>query len=321
MSLAFWVQNVGDRPTQGPISVVNTFTGPVSIQPGVPPGIPFHEWMYETTSATPIGPTECHEVATSLSCEITGPLQPGVQVAIEVIVTMSGQPSGTITDAIVTSGGGAPGVSEERSIAIASPGGFAFDGMSAELLNSDGSPDLSAGSVPAEFTTKLRWKSFFAKPDPAVASVDSDGYFKDVVDSPACGSDRQPVRERAVHSRRARKKLAGTAPRMCRAVRLTVRSVWRVLRWRIWCSRRACSIWSRRMVLCRAWVQRVGYFGSVGSLCASRRSRYRRDQPRHQHHDCGQLRRTVSVGRSVRSQSRHLPWCLRWYRTSMALEG
>jgi hypothetical protein len=175
MALRFWVQNVGDTATQGPITVVDTFGSQVtSVKPeGLAVG--------ETSSVTPIG-VECQSGTTSISCEITGALAPGVQVGPVAVAKIPSEATGSISDRIVVSGGGTTSTTEEeRSITIGSPGAFGFDRGAVEFLNANGSPDALAGSVPAEFTTKLDWKSFFTFTNAAAPSINSDEFFKDVV--------------------------------------------------------------------------------------------------------------------------------------------
>jgi hypothetical protein len=179
MSLRFWVQNVGDTPTKGPITVVDAFGSQVtSVKDKAPVG---GEFTGSTSSATPVG-VECQNGTTSLTCEITGSLQPGVQVAIQAVATLPVGSTGSVSDLITASGGGMVGTAqEENSIAIAPPGAFGFDSATADLLNADGSTDVKVGSVPAEFTTKLHWKSFFTYANLFGPSVDSIEFFKDVV--------------------------------------------------------------------------------------------------------------------------------------------
>ncbi len=68
-----------------------------------------------------------------------------------------------------------------NSIEIGSPGAFGFDSGAVELLDGNGSPEMLAGAVPAEFATKLDWKSFFTFTNSAAPSINSDEFFKDVV--------------------------------------------------------------------------------------------------------------------------------------------
>jgi hypothetical protein len=176
MTVRFFVENVGDKPTQGPIDVVDTFGQAVA---GVKSG---SQTGTNSAAEGPIGPTECQGGTTALSCVVDGPLRPGVQVYIEVTATVPAQQSGTISDAITVSGGGMIGTTqEERTIAIAPPGAFGFDAAAVELLNADESTDVQAGSVPAEYTTKLRWKSFYSQLNSLSKSVNSDEYAKNIV--------------------------------------------------------------------------------------------------------------------------------------------
>jgi hypothetical protein len=181
MTLRFFVQNTGGKPTQGPIDVVDAFGNAVT---NVKVGSQIENLTGET-SAAPEGAsitTSCQEGTTALSCAIEGSLQPGVQVFIELTATVSPLANGGIPDTVTVSGGGMAGTTQEEStIAIASPGAFGFDTAGIELPNADGSEDVLAASVPAEFTTKLRWKSFYSALNVVEKSVDNDEYIKDVV--------------------------------------------------------------------------------------------------------------------------------------------
>lgn len=174
MSLHFWVQNVGNSATNGPIIVVSAFSSQVTSVTSM------SGFTGATSSATPIE-VSCPEGTTSMSCEINGSLQPGVQIGIAVEPTVSAQAAGTVTDRIEVSGGEAAPVQEERAIAIGPRGAFGFDSAAAELLNPDGSSDQLASSVPAEYTTKLKWKSYFANKNPLGEATTSTQYFKEVV--------------------------------------------------------------------------------------------------------------------------------------------
>jgi hypothetical protein len=180
MVLQYWVQNVGNTATQGPVTVVDMFGSQVtSVEPQPEGGVGVS--VGDTSSVTPIG-VECQGGTSSISCEITGTLAPGVQVALPAVATIPDAATGSISDRIVVSGGGTAGATEEeRSIEIGSPGAFGFDSAAVELSNENGSPDVLAGSVPAEFTTKLDWKSFFTYANRFGPSIDSDEFFEDVV--------------------------------------------------------------------------------------------------------------------------------------------
>jgi hypothetical protein len=181
MTLGFFVQNVGDKPTQGPIDIVDAFGSAVTnVKAGSQ--IENNTGTSSSASGSASNPTQCQGGTTGLSCVIEGAMQPGVQVFIELTAIVSAQAEGAMPDTITVSGGGMIGATqEERMIAIASPGAFGFDAAGVELLNTDGSGDVLAGSVPAEFTTKLRWKSFYSRLSVLGGGGDNDEYVKDVV--------------------------------------------------------------------------------------------------------------------------------------------
>jgi hypothetical protein len=178
VALRFWIQNVGDTATSGPISVVDTFSSQVT---SVKSGTIASQGTGSTSSVTPIE-VNCQDGTTVLSCEINGSLQSGVQVEIEAAPVIAAGASASISDLISVSGGGTTRtVEEERLIEIGPRGAFGFDKAATEFLDANGSLDVLAGSVPAEYTTKLRWKSFYTDVNPEAPSTNSDELFKDVV--------------------------------------------------------------------------------------------------------------------------------------------
>ncbi len=178
MTVRMWVQNVGDGSTEGPIHFTNTFgSGVTNVKTLGATG------LVSSSNNVSSGPTECENGTVSVSCVIEGPLVPGAQVQIEVATTFSHEATGTISDTISVSGGGTSGtVQEERTISIDNPGPFGFTGAAVELPNNDGVPDVQAASPPAEYTTKLVWKSFYSDIiSPFPGTIDSVDFFKDVV--------------------------------------------------------------------------------------------------------------------------------------------
>jgi hypothetical protein len=175
--LRLWVQNTGDTATQGPITMVDTFGSQVTSVKSEHFGV---SGTGETSSVTPIG-VECQAGTVSMPCEITGSLAPGVQVKILVAIKVPAGAAGSISDRISLSGGEAARTAEESSMQIGTRGGFGFDSGAVELSKANGSPEIRASATPAEFATKLKWKSFFSYTNFAAPSVNSDEFFKDVV--------------------------------------------------------------------------------------------------------------------------------------------
>src|SRR5580704_10922563 len=99
ITLRFFVQNIGDKPTQGPIDVADSFgSGVTNVKAGSQ-----IENITGETSAAPGGvsiTTNCQGGTMGLACAIEGSLQPGVQVFIELTATVSPLASGGIPDTV-----------------------------------------------------------------------------------------------------------------------------------------------------------------------------------------------------------------------------
>jgi hypothetical protein len=179
MVLVLRIQNVGDSQTAGLIYVVDSF-GPWTLNPKSEAS--FTGKVSSEGNVPLAGPTSCEETASSIACAVPGPLPPGAQVQVDMDVTVPSDASGEIGDTVSVSGGGGAGEDrEERTIAIGPPGPFGFTKASVELPNADGSADALAGSVPAEYVTKLNWRSFWSEQSSLKHSIGSTELIKDVV--------------------------------------------------------------------------------------------------------------------------------------------
>jgi uncharacterized repeat protein (TIGR01451 family) len=170
------VQNVGNAATSGPVTITDTLS----------PGLTFVKTLAQTSQ----GLSElasCKESGQSLTCVLQAPMQPGVQLEINVKTTIDPKAEGTLTGDVTVSGGGSvEPVHSQQRMAIDPPGPFGFTLGEVQLMNADGSEALQAASVPAEYTTTLVWRSFASRYNggafsaeeyPSTASVE---HFKDV---------------------------------------------------------------------------------------------------------------------------------------------
>jgi hypothetical protein len=176
MSRWLSVENTGDEATSGTITVTDAFGS------GFEPLLPEYT---EIRYSAPGMEGACSIAGSAYNCTFTGELPPGAQVMIQTSAAVRPEATGTLTNSIAVSGGGAPGpVTSEQSVKIGPPGPFGFDQAGVSALNADGSQVAQAGSDPSDFTTTLEWRSFSSETyktqitTKAVASVEP---FKDVV--------------------------------------------------------------------------------------------------------------------------------------------
>jgi hypothetical protein len=103
------------------------------------------------------GPVECSLVSGSLvECTFEGTLPPYELLEAEIAVEVSAGAKSGETNEVVVSGGGAPGVSLKRPIAVSSsPTPFGPANYEQNASNEDGSLDTQAGSHPYGLTTVL----------------------------------------------------------------------------------------------------------------------------------------------------------------------
>lgn len=164
------IENVGDVPLTGQLTVINTFPagfGPVDPEMGgTVPGF------------------SCQIVAQTSTCSVdVAGLVPGAQVRLAYRTVVDPAATGTLVNAIEVSGGGmvAP-ASAEQELAIGPPGPFEIDQFAMSLLDASRNPAVRAGSTPRELTSTLAFRSF-AQPE-FRTSVSSERLKDTVVHAP-----------------------------------------------------------------------------------------------------------------------------------------
>ncbi len=165
-----YVENIGDEATTGKTLFSVTFG----------PGLVFGGEVISRGSGASQAFEPCEISGTTGRCSLPNTLAPGELWQIDVPIVVEAQ-AGTVTEQLSARGGGTVGaVDAERAITVGSPGPFGFSDAAAELLNPDDSEAVQAGSVPADFTTTLNFRSYTPKALgllPILASVE---HFKDV---------------------------------------------------------------------------------------------------------------------------------------------
>jgi uncharacterized repeat protein (TIGR01451 family) len=139
------VQNVGDAPLTGNLTVADTF----------PAGTTPVDAVVDDHSFT------CNTVAQTDSCaaDVSGVL-PGGQVYFHITPTIDGGASGPLVNSIEVTGGGTPqDLVVNQSMTAGPAGPFAFDVFSPALLDGAGAPAVQAGSDPADITTAVQFSS------------------------------------------------------------------------------------------------------------------------------------------------------------------
>jgi uncharacterized repeat protein (TIGR01451 family) len=175
--LTIAVQNVGNAPTSGPVTITDTLS----------PGLRFTFQEPEQVFSASMPSFSCGKAGQTLTCVGPGPLQPGAQVAIYVQTKIDPNAMGELTGDVTVSGGGTvEPVHVQQRMTIGPPGQFGFTLGEVQFTNADGSQAVQAGSNPAEYTTTLMWRSFASKYNGGflsreeISSMASVEHFKDV---------------------------------------------------------------------------------------------------------------------------------------------
>jgi hypothetical protein len=158
------VENVGNAPTSGPITVTQRIIGDAAPVEGIDvfPG------------------ASCEAAGAVTTCTTSAAAPPGAQFHSAYETRIASAASGSVIDDVTVSGGGSAGSkSVEKALTVGAPDPFDFVSSGAELTSLAGTPLTQAASVPAEFTTKLYFKTYGAKllGTPVTSNV---AHFKDV---------------------------------------------------------------------------------------------------------------------------------------------
>jgi hypothetical protein len=157
------IENVGNAPTSGPIKVTAALTGDAG--------------PLEAFNLIP--GASCEAVGQTLQCTTSEIMPPGVQLHGIFTTTIAPTASGSVAEELTVSGGGTAGTkSIEQVTTIGAPDPFGFVSSGAEFTSA-GALATQAASVPAEFTTKLYFKTYASKllGLPATSDV---AHFKDI---------------------------------------------------------------------------------------------------------------------------------------------
>jgi hypothetical protein len=109
-------------------------------------------------------------------------LLPGGEVYLHVFTPVDGAASGSFTNSIEVTGGGAPqDLVAQQVMRVAPPDPFAFKTFTTSLTKADGSPALQAASDPADITTKFSVPSYAQGLFGFVTQTAAVEQFKDIV--------------------------------------------------------------------------------------------------------------------------------------------
>ncbi len=165
------VTNIGGAPTDGsPITVTDVLPAGINLNPSAFPEL---EMVDDASQFYPC------EVGPPVSCAAASTiLYPGMQLNMNVPVTVSASASGEVINQVEVSGGGAPDVSAVHRTPISSqPIPFGFEALHTSFLGPDGAPFTQAGGHPYQFHTDFKLNSAF---DPKLGAF-SAGTTKDVI--------------------------------------------------------------------------------------------------------------------------------------------
>lgn len=170
------VQNVGDQPLDGPVTIRTVF----------PDGIAPVDWSNDGgTLPTP----QCQTVGQESECtmDVTG-VQPGVQFRLRLFTSVDGSASGPLSPgSIEVSGAGTTDDVTEPLSVIAGPiGPFALRAFDVDLSPTlTGLPPARAGSDPMEVTTRIASVSeanpLFDNPSPGLIILAPSENLRDVI--------------------------------------------------------------------------------------------------------------------------------------------
>lgn len=145
-----WIENVGDVPLSGVVTVTHTFpAGIAPVDPAITGGFG----------------SSCQIVNQASVCatNVDG-LVSGSQIRFRYAANVAGA-SGTLLDTIEASGGGMPsGQTVEQAMTVGAFEPFAVKQFAMELSDDDGGPAMQAGSTPHELANTLVLRSVAADP-------------------------------------------------------------------------------------------------------------------------------------------------------------
>ncbi len=176
-TISMGIQNVGDAATSGTFTVADTVGAGLTLPSAgrVEASRFFSGDLYFEDPAV-----ACQNAGSTVTCTVQGSLPPGTQLTLALQPAVSPEAIGTLTNSIAVSGGGAAAVSAGQSMTVGPAAPFGFDETAADLLGADGSPASQAASDPAQFTTRLHFRTFASPLFGVLPQVSSVEHFKDV---------------------------------------------------------------------------------------------------------------------------------------------
>lgn len=163
-----WVENVGNVPLTGNLTIADTFPA------GIAPTDPEIDGTFFGASCQDAGQTS------TCTVNVDGML-PGAQVRFRYTSHVDPSAIGTLVNSVTVSGGGmaAPATSEQ-SMTVGPPGPFGIETFGMSILDANRDPAVQAGSAPqeADNTIRLRTAESAVLPVPDAAPIE---HLKDTV--------------------------------------------------------------------------------------------------------------------------------------------
>jgi hypothetical protein len=168
------------------VSVVNegglgTSGGPITIKDVLPPGVEFEPKGYgsnrlEVKRLEYFSPEKCVS-GPPVSCTVEDTsVRPGEELYMTIPVTVEPGATGTLTNVVSVSGGGAPGASAAESTPISTePSPFLFQAQASRIDSSSGAVDTQAGDHPYRlelgFTVNTNFAEGGSRPAQSIRTV------------------------------------------------------------------------------------------------------------------------------------------------------
>jgi uncharacterized repeat protein (TIGR01451 family) len=151
------IQNTGDAPT----------TGPITLRDDLPAGVQLRTITgVDPLGGTPVCPSaQAVRDGAPLACVSAAgvSMAPGDATELDLTANVSSQAADTVTNVATVSGGGAPAVSSTDPVSVVDRAAFAVNGFSARSLDAAGDDDAIAGDHPYDATTSFSFPRYQAQ--------------------------------------------------------------------------------------------------------------------------------------------------------------
>jgi hypothetical protein len=167
LSIQTMVENLGDTPLVGTLTITETF--PVGVAPVDP-----------VLAGTVLGSPSCLIAGQVSTCtlDVNG-LVPGAQTRLVYNSAVDPSASGVLVNTITASGGGVPQPrTVTQTMTVGPPGPFQIKDFALAVLDGNRDPQSAAGSTPSEVANSLTFRTFNA---PAVGTSAPAEHLKDTV--------------------------------------------------------------------------------------------------------------------------------------------